>query len=255
MNGRSSAKLFSFRFQEPRAAANLVSSRHRMLAALSASCLLHAALVCMPYLGASAKVFGPGLQGTERPVVVHILDATRVPENESQAVLGTDVGPENEAHSPPGSARDGEPRPAPDRALGADLLPIIPAPTYYTADQLTVRPRPVSAPRLNVPGNSPMFDSGKAILRVWISEFGHVVSVDAEESDLPEEVSAAAAAAFGKVRFVRGEINGRRVSALMRIEVAYEGGVLSVDGTRRTVRRRAILPPSKPEGGPSATER
>jgi hypothetical protein len=38
---------------------------------------------------------------------------------------------------------------------------------------------------------------------------------------VPETVSATAAAAFGKLRFVPGEIDGRRVRTLMTIEVAY----------------------------------
>jgi hypothetical protein len=51
-----------------------------------------------------------------------------------------------------------------------------------------------------------------------------VASVEVESSDLPETVSGTAAAAFGKLHFVPGEIDGQRVRTLMRIEVAYVNG-------------------------------
>ncbi|MSQ63588.1 MAG: TonB family protein, partial [Betaproteobacteria bacterium] len=90
--------------------------------------------------------------------------------------------------------------------------------------QLTQRPRPTTEPRLDVPEIGPMFASGKVILRVWINELGNVDSVDVEKSELAAAVAATAAAAFGKQRFVPGEINGRPVGSMMRIEVTYDDG-------------------------------
>jgi hypothetical protein len=49
-----------------------------------------------------------------------------------------------------------------------------------------------------------------------------VTSVEVEHSDVPEAVSALAAAAFAKLRFAPGELNGRAVGAMMRIEVSYD---------------------------------
>jgi TonB family protein len=59
------------------------------------------------------------------------------------------------------------------------------------------------------------------VLKLWIDERGKVDSVEVESSNLPEAVAGTAAAAFGKLRFAPGEIDGTRVRALMRIEVAY----------------------------------
>ena len=120
-------------------------------------------------------------------------------------------------------AGEEEPRPAAERALGADLLPI-PAPAYYTTDQLTKRPQPTSQPTLLAPELGPAIPSGKVILKLWINELGNVASVEVEKSELPEAISATAAAAFGKLRFVPGQINGRPVGTLMRIEVIYYDG-------------------------------
>ena len=78
-----------------------------------------------------------------------------------------------------------------------------------------------------------MIPSGKVILKVWITELGNVASVDVEKSDMPEAVSASAAAAFGKLRFVPGEINGRPVGSMMRIEVIYDDGAGPLPEDRR----------------------
>jgi TonB family protein len=75
-----------------------------------------------------------------------------------------------------------------------------------------------------VPEIGPIFASGKVILKIWINERGIVDSVDVEKSDLAAAISATAAAAFGRLRFVPGEINGRPVGTMMRIEVTYDDG-------------------------------
>jgi TonB family protein len=106
---------------------------------------------------------------------------------------------------------------------GPDVLPI-PGPAYYSSDQLTKPPRPTSEPKLDVPRSIARAVSGRVVLRLWIDELGNVASVEVESSDLPETVSGTAAAAFGKLHFVPGEIDGQRVRTLMRIEVAYVNG-------------------------------
>ena len=69
-----------------------------------------------------------------------------------------------------------------------------------------------------------MFASGTVVLKLWINELGDVVSVDVEKSDLPEAYTKTAVAAFGNIRFVPGEVDGRRVGTMMRIEVIYGAG-------------------------------
>jgi TonB family protein len=185
----------------------------RLCAALLVSCLLHAAFAFMPYLGASKTGFRPAQPGRTQPGPSRVLSVRVITETEPAAPV---------ADSAAAGAGAAEP-PLQDRTRGIDLLPI-PAPTYYSADQLTKRPQPSSAPRLDVPEMGPIFASGKVILKLWINEFGNVISVDVEKSEMPEAVSASAAAAFAKLRFVPGEINGRPVGSMMRIEVTYDDG-------------------------------
>jgi TonB family protein len=189
---------------------------NRLYAALAVSCLLHGAVVLAPYLGASTTVSRYAVKGVQKPGAARTF-TVRLLAGRGAASKFAD------ADAAGGGRANEEPRPALERALGIDLLPI-PAPTYYTTDQLTKGPRPTSAPRLNVPELGAMFASGKVILKVWINDLGNVVSVDVEKSEVPEAVSATAAAAFGKLRFLPGELNGRPVGAMMRIEVTYEDG-------------------------------
>jgi len=192
-------------------------------AALAGSCLLHAAVIFLPYLGGGTGDSRPAARGGQpvRVLSVKVLDDV-APAGAAAAK------PAAEASSPAPSV-DLRPAPPPPPVVG--VLPI-PAPAYYTSDQLTKRPRPTSQPRLDVPESAPSFASGKVVLRLWISELGGVDSANVENSDVPEAVAAAAKAAFGKVRFVPGEINGRRVGAVMRIEVSYDEDMKDDDGLR-----------------------
>jgi len=169
----------------------------RLGAALAASCLLHAAIFVLPYFGASATAPRPAAspQKAEPLRVVEL------------------------ARARPESA----PPPPANRARGTDHLPL-PAPAYYRSDELTRPPRPTSQPRLEIPRSVARAVTGNVVLRLWISELGNVDSVEIEDSNLPETVSGMVAAAFGKLRFSAGELDGRRVRTLMRIEVAYVRG-------------------------------
>jgi len=195
----------------------------RLFVALIISCLLHAALVLVPYLGASTSAPPLVLHGTRELEPARVLSVTLAPE-ESPAATGD--GFAAGASVADASARpmaDQEPRPALRLALGIALLPL-PAPAYYTSDQLTKRARPDSAPKLDAPELGPVFASGTVILKLWIDELGDVVSVDVEKTDLPQAYSKTAVAAFRNLRFVPGEIDGRHVGVMMRIEVSYGAG-------------------------------
>jgi TonB family protein len=191
MNGGFHRAYFSF--GAPRPAAYPAAAWRRLGGALAASCLVHAALVLVPYFGSSSTAPPRSVQ---KPAPVRVLDLSLAQAGGTQ------------------------PGPASNRAKGTNHLPIS-APTYYRTDQLTRPPRPTSEPRLDVPKSVARSVSGKVVLKLWINELGNVDSVEVESSNVPETVSATAAAAFGKLRFVPGEIDGRRVRTLMTIEVAY----------------------------------
>jgi outer membrane biosynthesis protein TonB len=200
------------------------SDSKRLLASLLVSCLLHAALVFMPYLGVSTSASRPGVQGGQKLEPARILNATLALDKIPAVTVAEDsTEGASVADSSTHRMANEEPRPALDRALGIGLLPI-PAPTYYTTDQLTKRPQPTAEAELDTPEIWPIVASGTIILKLWISELGDVIAVDVEKTDLPEIFSRTAVAAFKQLHFVPGELNGRRVGTMMRIEVTYDDG-------------------------------
>jgi TonB family protein len=170
----------------------------RLYVAFILSCLLHAGIVLMPYFGTGTAVTPsatPGglKSGRSSAFEVRLEQASANPRTRTNVRRGSDVLP-------------------------------VPAPAYYSTDQLTKPPRPTSEPKLDVPRSIARSVSGRVVLRIWIDELGNVASVEVESSNLPETISGTAAAAFGKLHFVPGEIDGQRVRALMRVEVAYING-------------------------------
>jgi len=194
----------------------------RLYAALAISCLLHAALFIVPYFGASTARFRPDERGTQAAGPARVLDVrlepARGPAAETSGQSDSGAGaPAAPAHPPTST----EPRPQQQLSRGADLLPV-PAPAFYTAEQLTKPPEPMSRPEFKVPKDVARIVRGKVVLKVWIDALGNVVSVDVEQSNLPPAVSALAVEAFGKVRYVPGEIDGRSVGAQLKVEVVYD---------------------------------
>lgn len=98
----------------------------------------------------------------------------------------------------------------------------IPAPPYYTTDELTKRPQPLRMAELDTPETAPIVASGKLILRLWIDERGNVAAATVEHSDLPEFFARTAVSAFMNSRFTPGERDGLPVGTVMRIEISYD---------------------------------
>src|SRR4051812_44815789 len=93
----------------------------RLYAALTVSCLLHAGIVLLPYFGTGTAVRPSGAFGALK----------------SGASSALEVRLQNASSNP--RARNSVRR-------GSDVLPI-PAPAYYSTDQLTKPPRPTSEPK------------------------------------------------------------------------------------------------------------
>ena len=197
------------------------SNSKRLYAALALSCLLHAATIVLPYLGTGSADFRLAVTQGQKPRPGPVLRVRLLEEGmpaaatEAPSAVTVVAQPAGQAGAPSNELR---PAPPPPPKVGG--LPF-PAPAYYTADQLTKRPRPTSEPDLGTPVSGRAFPSGLVILRLWISELGTVAAVDVETTDLPEVLAERAAVAFSKLRFEPGEIAGRRVPALVRIEVTY----------------------------------
>jgi hypothetical protein len=198
------------------------SDSARLFACFALSCLLHAGVIFTPYLGASSSAYQPAVQGGQKPP--RTLDVTLVSEQPSAFAVAEvfDKGGST-ADAPAERMPDETPRPALDRTVGIGLLPI-PAPAYYSTDQLTKRPQPTGAADLDAPEIRPIIASGTIILKLWINELGNVNAVDVENTDLPEMFTETAVAAFRNLHFVPGELNGQPVGTMMRIEVTYDDG-------------------------------
>ena len=199
------------------------AARSRLQLALALSCLLHAAVVFLPFLGVPAKETRFAIAGRQKPpplinaTLVSVAEHRHSPAN---VPPGMQAAPDASAADRPADAA--QPLSLP-RADGAGLLPL-PGTVYYTTDQLTKRPQPVAAAELDAPEIRPIVASGKIVLTLLINEFGAVADVVVEKSDLPEVFSRTAVAAFKAMRFVPGERNGQPVGTLMRIEVNYDDG-------------------------------
>jgi hypothetical protein len=93
---------------------------------------------------------------------------------------------------------------------------------FFPANQHTRRPRAKGEVDLDIPEADMLTTSGTVVLKLWIDNLGKVVSVEIENTNLPEEFASAVAVAFGAVRFEPGEIYGRPVGSILRIEVSHE---------------------------------
>jgi TonB family protein len=195
----------------------------RLYAALAASCLLHSALFFLPYFGASsAAVHRLGVRGAHAEGPARVLDVRLEPAREAAAALdGVAAASAGAANAPGRPGAPAQVRAPQQLSRGVNLLPI-PAPAFYTVEQLTKGPEPTAQPNLDVPGRIARLVRGNVSLRLWIDEFGNVVSVEVARSNVPASVSELAAAAFGKVRFEPGEIDGRSVPSQITVEVTYD---------------------------------
>lgn len=201
----------------------------RLLFALALSCLLHAAVVFLPYLGKSTREgrFAPTAHRDLPPA----LDAKLVPAGapaQRTAVSAAAGAPTRADPSAAIPVRAPAGPVSPQTTDGADLLPLA-APVYYTTDQLSKRPQPLAVAELDAPQTRPIIASGKIVLTLWINEFGVVADVAVEKSDLPEIFGRSAAEAFKALRFEPGERDGRPVATVMHIEVNYDDSRLKPD--------------------------
>jgi len=180
----------------------------RLYAALVASCLLHTMVLVTPYFGTGSGVVQSAAREAQEPGPARVLEVRLEQAGQSPAAI----------ERKPTAAE--EPRKPPPLARGTELLPV-PAPAFYTADQLTKAPQPTSQPVLDVPYRIARAVRGGVTLQLSIDELGNVVSVVVEQSNVPAVVSALAAKAFWKLHYEPGEIDGRSVGALITVEVKY----------------------------------
>lgn len=195
----------------------------RLWAALALSCLLHAVVLFLPYLGEPARETRFALKGRQKlPPVINATLAMRGEHVFSAANVSPSLDSVADLSAPQRPAADGQPA-SHHSAEGVGLLPL-PAPAYYPTDQLSKRPQPLVVADLDASEIRPIVASGKIVLKLWINEFGVVADVAVEKSDLPTIFARTAVKAFKAMRFTPGERNGQPVGTVMRVEVTYADG-------------------------------
>lgn len=104
---------------------------------------------------------------------------------------------------------------APERSAG---------PWYFRRAELSVGAMPLDEPSIEPPadGASNAPRAGKVVLRVFLAADGAVEGIEVASSSLPAAYGDAAVAAFSRLRFRPGEIEGVAVSSESRFEVAFD---------------------------------
>ena len=94
-------------------------------------------------------------------------------------------------------------------------------PGYYPAGRLSRMPEGIGIFDVQPPAGGDSGIGGKVTLRIWIGAKGGIDSVRVLSSGLPAEYADAALAAFGKMRFTPGEINGVPVPSWLDVVIEY----------------------------------
>jgi hypothetical protein len=99
-----------------------------------------------------------------------------------------------------------------------DVIPK-PDPVFYAPELLTKRPEAISAVDFKSVAFGETISAGKVVLKLWIDENGAVFDIRAGENKLPAAALKPIIAIFMASKFAPGEREGKRVGAVMFIEV------------------------------------
>ncbi|MFN4359987.1 MAG: hypothetical protein ACK4F4_04595 [Hylemonella sp.] len=90
------------------------------------------------------------------------------------------------------------------------------------AEQLSRPPRPIQNIHLDLPEARLLTTPGQLVLTLWIDTEGQVTSYRIDAPDLPEEYTTAVAEAFVGVRFAPGELQGRKVNSILKLQIEHQ---------------------------------
>jgi hypothetical protein len=113
-----------------------------------------------------------------------------------------------------------------ERIAEIEFLPL-PETRYYASQQLTKRPQPRTTVDLDTPESRLITTPESIILTLWISAEGDVVDVKVTQTEVSASVSTSAVEAFSQIHFTPGEIEGKPVASVIRIEITYNDDLLS----------------------------
>ena len=233
--------------------------RDRLIYLLASSLLLHLALLAWPVSRHAGA--GPGAFATrDAHLSATLAPAAAMPEAAARAlvVVRPEAPPRGAAPrpaapaAPPAASESAADVASPSPVRQSELasaptanLPIAPVTTpYFSAEQLTTRPRALAEPELDPAPLAAYVASGEIALTLWIDEHGTVAEIHVENSDLPDVFAQTAAAAFRDVRFAPGEIDGHAVGSVLRVAVRYDDERVAGerDATRDALREFAVEP-------------
>jgi hypothetical protein len=189
----------------------------RLCAALLLSGLLHVLLFFMSFAGVGSRAPLLVLTDTRPVLTAHLYKETgnKIPS----------VGQPREGANTAASDRRREHEAAPDEAQnppGKKEIETASKDRFFAADQLTKHPLARDKVDLNIPEARVLTAPGSLVLNLWINNLGEVVSIEIEKTTFPAEYAAAAAETFGSVRFEPGEIHGRPVNSIVKIEITHD---------------------------------
>jgi len=162
---------------------------------------------------------------TGRPVEVRLMTAgqatTAIPAvppaaMEAQATAAASESP-HEPLSPLSAPAGGAPTAAQDGVSAQDLE------GYVPRRWLTVAPQPTVPLLLPFPEAFKDRARYKVALKLYIEADGRVGRVEFEGVPLPEILQTTARSTFEHARFTPGQVNGRIVKSLIRVEVDFDG--------------------------------
>lgn len=181
----------------------------RFSSALAASLLGHVLLLCWPL------PLSTGSQpGTARPAVSTLRVSLNLKAEANANRAREDSAPANTVAAEPDKTKD-----APPGEQGTqDAIALR---GYYPAARLSRMPVGIGTFDIQPPAGGDTGIGGKMTIRVWISANGAIDSVRVLASGLPAAYAAAALAAFEKMRFEPGEINGVPVQSWVDIVIEY----------------------------------
>lgn len=93
---------------------------------------------------------------------------------------------------------------------------------YFSSELLTVRPYPLTILDEMLGGVNPAEMFGKAVLKIWINATGEIAGIETEFTDMPEAVHRGLVAAFERMRFMPGQVDGKPVGSILEIEIGAE---------------------------------
>ena len=208
----------------------------RLLLALTLSILVHVLAVLPPLFGVARG----GSEGvaSRHEITARLVSAPNANSSENDGRLQdafkeeaapTGPFPGNDSEivppgTPPSDGNSRKPEMNQGPGIGTSEL------RYFSSDQLTVRPYPLTILE-NVGMLEPeLIDRGeRVVLKVWISDSGEVAAMETEFTDMPASVHEATVAAFRRMRFMPGQIDGKRVGSIMKIEMTYKDFRLPVE--------------------------